>query len=62
MHMWLQEMEFWHRHKQCRHTKERSGAPLYAPSPIFIPRHTIVAGIMVSRWLSLCLSIRPYVH
>ena len=25
---------------------------------IFIPRHAIVAGIMVSRWTSVCMSFR----
>ena len=28
----------------------------------FIPRHTIVVGIMVSRWMSVCLSVRASVR
>ena len=33
--------------------------PFFFPSFILIPRHTIVVGVMVSRWLSVCLSVNP---
>ena len=51
--------EFFDRASSSKSLKKKSRHSVYR---LFIPRRTLVAGIMVSHWPSVCLSVRTSIH